>query len=153
MYYYGDTEGYTMPLKANTYYRVTVDFAGWGSTGKPLRMNVTGPEGFSAVNQQYNTSVRADNADNAPQQFNIVFQTAGEGNYVINFQTPGADTNTHNVVISNLKLFTEPESSATLAVTAAKYGTFIAPFDVTLPEGVTAYTVTDGDQLTMTKVT
>ena len=153
MYYYGDTEGYTMPLKANTYYRVTVDFAGWGSTGKPLRMNVTGPEGFSAVNQQYNTSVRADNANNTPQQFNIVFQTAGEGNYVINFQTPGADTNTHNVVISNLKLFTEPESSATLAVTAAKYGTFIAPFDVTLPEGVTAYTVTDGDQLTMTEVT
>ena len=104
MYYYGDTEGYTMPLDADTYYRVTVDFAGWGSTGKPLQMNVTGPEGFTTVSQQYTTSVRADNADNAPQQFNIMFKTAGAGNYVINFQTPGADTNTHNVVISNLVL-------------------------------------------------
>ena len=104
MYYYGDTEGYTMPLDADTYYRVTVDFAGWGSTGKPLQMNVTGPEGFTTVSQQYTTSVRADNADNAPQQFNIIFKTAGAGNYVINFQTPGADTNTHNVIISNVVL-------------------------------------------------
>ena len=104
MYYYGDTEGYTMPLDADTYYRVTVDFAGWGSTGKPLQMNVTGPEGFTTVSQQYTTSVRADNADNAPQQFNIMFKTAGAGNYVINFQTPGADSNTHNVVISNVVL-------------------------------------------------
>lgn len=86
MYYYGDTEGYTMPLAADTYYRVTVDFAGWGSTGKPLRMNVTGPEGFTAVGQTINTSVQADNADNTPQQFNILFKTAGAGNYVINFR-------------------------------------------------------------------
>lgn len=104
MYYYGNTEGYTMPLDADTYYRVTVDFAGWGSTGKPLRLNVTGPQGFEAVGQQYNTSVRADNADNTPQKFNIFFKTAGAGNYVINFQTPGADSNTHNVVISNVVL-------------------------------------------------
>jgi hypothetical protein len=154
MYYYGDTEGYTMPLKAETYYRVTVDFAGWGSTGKPLRMNVTGPEGFTAVNQLYNTSVRADNANNDPQQFNILFKTAAAGNYVINFQTPGADSNTHNVVISNLRLFTEPETTATLAVTDAKYGTFIAPFDVEIPAGVTAYTVdgAEGPTLTMTEV-
>lgn len=153
MYYYGNTEGYTMPLKADTYYRVTVDFAGWGSTGKPLRMNVTGPDGFATVSDQYNTAHRADTeSDYTPQQFNIVFRTAGAGNYVINFQTPGADTNTHNAVISNLRLFTEPESSATLVVTAAKYGTFIAPFEVTMPEGVIAYTVTDegGSQLTLT---
>lgn len=104
MYYYGNTEGYTMPLDADTYYRVTVDFAGWGSTGKPLRLNVTGPQGFEAVGQQYNTSVRADNADNTPQKFNIFFKTAGAGNYVINFQTPGADSNTHSVVISNVVL-------------------------------------------------
>ena len=44
-------------------------------------------------------------------------------------------------------------AEATLAVTAAKYGTFIAPFAVTLPNGVSAYTVEDnGSQLTMTEV-
>ena len=153
MYYYGDTEGYTMPLKADTYYYVTVDFAGWGSSGKPLRMNVTGPEGF-AKSQEFNTSVRADNANNNPQQFNILFKTSAAGNYVINFQTPGADTNTHAVVISNLKLFTQTE--VTMTVKAGKYATFCAPFDVAIPEGVTAKTVdrvdTDGTTLVTTDV-
>ena len=151
MYYYGNSDGYTMPLKANTTYYVKVDFAGWGSTGKPLRMNVTGPEGFTAKSQQFNTSVRADNADNEPQQFLIVFTTTVAGNYVINFQTPGADTNTHNVVVSNIELLRA--QSVELAVDAtAKYGTFVAPFDVTIPEGVIAYTVeapAEGNVLTL----
>lgn len=139
MYYYGDTEGYTMPLAADTYYRVTVDFAGWGSTGKPLRMNVTGPEDFTAVNQQYNTSVRADNASDAPQQFNILFKTASAGNYVINFQTPGADTNTHAVVISNVMLkkaledVTINETENYVVPTAEKYAK--VTFNRTLVEG------------------
>ena len=107
MYYYGNTTGYTMPLKANTNYYVKVDFAGWGSTGKPLRINITGPEGFTSVSKTENTSVRADNADETPQQFLISFTTAEAGNYVINFQTPGSDQNTHNVVVSNFELFKE----------------------------------------------
>ena len=151
MYYYGDTDGYTMPLKANTTYYAKVDFAGWGSTGKPLRMNVTGPEGFTAQSQQFNTSVRADNADNEPQQFLIVFTTTVAGNYVINFQTPGSDDNKHNVVVSNIELLRA--QSVELAVDAtAKYGTFVAPFDVTIPEGVIAYTVeapAEGNVLTL----
>ena len=107
MYYYGNTTGYTMPLKANTNYYVKVDFAGWGSTGKPLRINITGPEGFTSVSMTENTSVRADNADETPQQFLVKFTTAEAGNYVINFQTPGSDDNKHNVVVSNLELFKE----------------------------------------------
>ena len=43
---------------------------------------------------------------------------------------------------------------ATLAVTDSKYATFIAPFDVTIPEGVTAYTVegVEGTELTLKAV-
>ena len=156
MYYYGNTEGYTMPLATDTYYRITVDFAGWNSTNKPLRLNVTGPEGFNAVSQDLTEEHKADTEeDYTPQQFNIVFKTSSTaGNYVISFQTPGSDSNTHRSVISNLKLFTEPESSVTLAVSDAKYGTFIAPFAVEIPEGVTAYTVSavDGNTLTMEEV-
>lgn len=154
-YFYGNTEGYTMPLKANTYYRVTVDFAGWGSTGKTLRMNLKGPDGF-AKSQEYKHEHKADTESGyTPQQFNIVFQTGNtEGNYVIGFQCPGNDNNKHNAVISNLRLFTEPESSATLAVTDAKYGTFIAPFAVEIPNGVTAYTIesSNGNELVLTEV-
>ena len=153
-YYYGNTEGYTIPLKANTDYYVKANVAGWGSTGKPIRLNVDGPEGFSSVGEQFNTSVRADNADDAPQEFLIKFTTGNAGNYVLRFQTPGADTNTHNVVVSNIELY-RVGAEATLSVTEAKYGTFIAPFDVRIPAGVTAYKV-DGAEadgtLSMTEV-
>ena len=154
MYYYGNTAGYTMPLKAGTIYRATVDIKGWGYTGKNQRMNISGPEGFTTVSQNLTLSDNADTDNNAPQQFNIVFTATVDGNYVINFQTPGGDDQKHNAVISNLKLFTEPESSATLAVSNAKYGTFIAPFAVEIPEDVTAYTVStvDGNTLTMEEV-
>ena len=56
----------------------------------------------------------------------------------------------------NLKIYRYVTyESATMAVNAtAKYGTFVAPFDVTLPEGVTAYTVsgkeTEGGETTVT---
>gem|GEM_PF-6063240 len=50
-----------------------------------------------------------------------------------------------------------PEETVTLAVTDAKYATFIAPFDVVVPSGVEAYRVTgvkeDGVNLDMVKVT
>ena len=104
LYYYGDTEGYTMPLKANTEYKLVVDFAGWGSTGKPLRLNLTGPAGFTAQNQQFTTDRRADTEDNTPQRFEITFTTTAAGNYAFYFQTPGSDSNTHMVVVSNISL-------------------------------------------------
>ena len=105
MYYYGDTEGYTIPLKAGVKYRLKVDFANWGSaTGKPLRLNLTGPTGFEAVNQEYNTKNDADKSNAVPQQFVIDFMATVAGNYVISFQCPGAETNAHNVIVSNISL-------------------------------------------------
>lgn len=48
------------------------------------------------------------------------------------------------------------QTSAKMVIGDAKYGTFIAPFDVTIPEGVTAYTVggveSNGSTLSMTEV-
>ena len=147
MYFYGKTTGYTMPLKANTTYYVKADFAGWGSTGKPLRMNVTGPEGFTAVGQTQNTAVRADNADNAPQKFFIVFTTADAGNYEINFQTPGADTNTHNVLVSNIELFKAQPVEITIKAgfTATTYSNEDFALDFSGTEGLTASIITDAE--------
>ena len=105
MYYYGDTEGYTMPLKAGVKYRLKVDFANWGNpTGKPLRLNLTGPTGFVAVYQEYNTKNDADKSNAAPQQFVIDFTATVAGNYRFYFQCPGADSNAHNVIVSNISL-------------------------------------------------
>lgn len=149
MYYYGNAEGYTMPLKANTTYKVSVDFAGWGSTGKPLRLNVTGPEGFTATGVQANTSVKADTEAKDPQNHTIVFTTGPAGNYVINFQTPGADSNTHNVVVSNIVL----KLAAIERTTAIeKYGTICAPF-AAKAEGAKVYSAAvNGTEVELTEV-
>lgn len=140
LYNYGTTDGYTMPLKANTYYYIQADFAGWGSKGNPLKMLVTGPNDFSATSGTVNTSYNADTeSEYTPQQFYFVFETSAAGNYVIKFQNPS--NKTHMAVVSNIEL-KKCNASATMLVKAGQWGTFIAPFDVTIPDGVNAYTVT-----------
>ena len=140
LYNYGTTDGYTMPLKANTYYYIQADFAGWGSTGNPLKMLVTGPNDFSATSGTVNTSYNADTeSEYTPQQFYFVFETSAAGNYVIKFQNPS--NKTHMAVVSNIEL-KKCNASATMLVKAGQWGTFIAPFDVTIPGGVNAYKVT-----------
>ena len=129
MYYYGDTEGYTMPLKANTEYKLIVDFAGWGYTGKPLRLNLTGPLGFTAQSKQENTKYDADTSTNAPQRFEITFTTTSAGNYVFNFQTPGSDGNKHNVVVSNISL-KRTATTESVSVGPSGYATYVSGNDL-----------------------
>lgn len=50
-----------------------------------------------------------------------------------------ANMSTDKYVVLQLNITFAAKASATLAVTDAKYGTFIAPFDVALPAGVSAY--------------
>ena len=62
------------------------------------------------------------------------------------------------MVFSNFTLTRyDEQASANMKIAAGKYATFCAPFDVTIPEGVTAYTVddidTDGTTLVTTEVT
>ena len=61
------------------------------------------------------------------------------------------------VVLDNfrLRLLSAAKPSATINITDAKYATFIAPFDVEIPDGVTASTAeidTDGTTLKLTKL-
>lgn len=59
------------------------------------------------------------------------------------------------MIMNNFTLTRYEQAEATMAIGGAKYATFVAPFDVTIPSGVTAYTVdaVAGDALTMTEVT
>lgn len=137
LYKYGETDGYTMPLKANTTYYVKADVKGWGSKDKPQRMNIGGPDSFAKYNE-LTLSDRADTDDNAPQQLLIVFTTTTAGNYVISFQCPGSDDNKHNAVVSNIELFTVPtlnlSSDATVAPEAKKVANITT--DRTLLDGL-----------------
>ena len=139
MYYYGNTEGYTMPLKADSYYTVSLDFTNWGTTdNKPLRLNVSGPEGFTATGQTVNSSKDADKGNNAPDNITITFKTADAGNYVISLQCPGDDGNKHNVLVSNVTLYRQTTS---VEVSDAGYATYVTPMDVDFGDKVEAYIV------------
>lgn len=160
LYYYGDTENYTMPLKANTRYYVKADVKGWGSTGKPQRMNIGGPAGFSGKYAEVTLSNRADNDDVAPQQLFIAFTTTVAGNYTISFQCPGSDDNKHNAVVSNIELKKVPQLAlndedgcdeavayadvtVTRTIKAGAWNSFTVPFDMDVPEGWTVKELTD----------
>ena len=133
MYYYGQTAGYTMPLKANTTYYVSADLAGWGSTGNNVRINVGGPEGFTGVGETNNMAVRADNANNEPIHVKFFFTTGDAGNYTISLQNPGASAK-HNAVISNVEIMRAPEVTVDGTLAAGKFATRIFPF---VPEKTT----------------
>ena len=155
-YYYGNTTGYTMPLKAATTYRVTVDFTNWGTTDeKPLTLNVDGPSSFNASQTKTSTK-NADSGTDSPDQFDMIFTTTVAGDYTIRFQVQGNDDNAHNVVVSNIELKKMPAQSKT--ITSAGYATFCSPYalDFSKEEDLKAYIVTgteSGSTLALTQVT
>lgn len=142
IYTYGNAEGYTMPLKANTIYYLSVDVKGWGSTGKPIRLNLNGPEEFSSWYSQITTENNADTDDTTPQRFYYVFNTGNSaGDYRISFQVPGSDDNKHNIVVSNIELLTAKAEDITVTF-KAEYSTMILPFEAEIPTGMKVYGVT-----------
>ena len=155
-YYYGNTTGYTMPLKAATTYRVTVDFANWNAKAeKPLTLNVDGPNNFNA-SQTKNSSKDADTGSETPDKFDIIFTTTEAGNYVLRFQVQGSDDNAHNVVVSNIELKKIP-ATVSKTITAAGWATYCSPYALDLEHatGLTdAYIVTGatGSVLSTTSV-
>ena len=62
---------------------------------------------------------------------------------------------TANSQYNNFKIIPAIKNTATIDITDAKWATFIAPFDATLPEGVKAYTcdAKEGTTLTLTEAT
>ena len=62
---------------------------------------------------------------------------------------------TANSQYKNFKIIPAIKNTATIDITDAKWATFIAPFDATLPEGVKAYTcdAKEGTTLTLTEAT
>ena len=145
-YTYGNTTGYTMPLKAGTTYRVTVDFTNWGTTDeKPLTLNVDGPNSFNA-SQTKSSTKNADSGSDTPDQFEIIFTTIEAGNYSLRFQVQGSDDNKHNVIVSNIVLkkavfvidedvdYTPIAGYADVTLTRTlsntNWNTFVVPFDI-----------------------
>jgi len=138
---YGETGAYTMPLAANTYYRLTLVYRSHeNNSNNGITVSIlNGEEGVSGKVLQGNPST-------SDWKKGVVgFKTGAAGNYVLTLANSG---NTWMTAVSLVKATPE---SVSITIADNKYATFIAPFDVAVPAGVTASKVTgvtDENELT-----
>lgn len=153
--FYGDQEGYTLPLKADTYYTMTFKYAGYND--KPtVHINVYSADGKKVAGTTSFTTKdnQGHNQASSWSEYTYSFKTTEAGNYVIGMVKDTGPTTQKQIAVTDLNLVKTPTVDVTMAVTAAKWATFMAPFDVEIPEGVLAYGVSDaeGNSLTLAAV-
>lgn len=79
------------------------------------------------------------------QTLSVDFNVPEEGNVTLGIYSNGNNVNGDSYgwfKADNFKLYYLGDAAANMKIAAGKYGTFIAPFDVTIPDGVTASKVT-----------
>ena len=147
---YGKEYGYTMPLKANTTYKLTFKFGAWGENKEiTSRFTVTDANG-NTVEITPSSFTRTNNSGKANEDVNAwfdyvgVFTTGEAGDYVLTMEKDN-NGEQRQIVMGNINLVKAPMATATMTITDVKYGTFIAPFDVEIPVGVTATKITGVD--------
>ena len=75
-------------------------------------------------------------------QYTAFGQSDADGNLTIKF-TVANESNISWLAFKNLNYEVATETTANMKVKANKWGTFIAPFDVTIPTGIEAYTISN----------
>lgn len=130
---YGNQGVYTMPLAADTYYKLTVSYRSHennSNNGVTVSVLNDNNEGLSAK------TLAANGSTSEWATKSVKFKTGAAGNYVLTLANSG------NTWMTNVSLVKTVPDKVTMKITSVKWATFIAPFDVTIPSGVTAYTVT-----------
>lgn len=147
--FYGDQIGYQLPLKANTSYVLSFRYGGWGNT-PTMHINVYSEDGTKITASTDFTANSGDGNTGAANwtDYSYVFKTTDAGNYVLGFIKNSGGTEQRQMGFGDISLV--KAATATMSITEdAQYATFCAPFDVTIPEGVSAYTVTSLNQATL----
>jgi hypothetical protein len=152
IYTYGLTEGYTMPLE-NAIYRLTAQVGGWGQVSKDVTVQIVNSSDEVVGEQTVQTPTTGVNDGGGVVDVNFVFNTSAAGNYKLQVKNGSTDAD-NAIVMSNIELKKAPANyTANLKVKEGKLGTFIAPFAVTLPANVKAYSATSDDKtVTLAKI-
>jgi hypothetical protein len=152
--YYGYATGYTMPLKANTVYKVTFIYGGWGDCKKDGYVSMTDPNGNAVTLSATDLPVDATDADVNPESwktYTAYFTTGEAGNYVLGLRKKNYDTSGQSQYVYG-DIVLKTSGSANLKVENGKLGTFVAPFNVVLPQNVKAYYASvDGNEVKLKK--
>lgn len=139
---YGETVGYTLPLKPYTVYKLTFSYAGWGdSSGAPTIKILNEDDSELKPVTLGSTTVQGNSTTVPWTSATILFQTTTAGNYKVSFGKSGNRTAFGDIELKKLP------STITATIGANGYTTFASayPLDLTqanLPVGVKAYKAT-----------
>ena len=144
--YYGQEEGYTMPLKANTIYELTFVYGGWNDCKRDGYVTMTDPNGANievTVSRLPLDAVNGHQDASVWKSYKARFQTSDAGNYVLGLRKDNdVSTVQSQYVYGDMKLFSAKAENIDFTF-KADYGTLILPFDADLQEGMEAYTCSE----------
>lgn len=103
-YTYGTTEGYTMPLKANTIYKLTAQVGGWGQHDRNFQIAVVNSSDENLIAQSLKTTNRVSDGNGSVIDYEMYFVVPTVGNYKLVFSNASSDAD-NAVVVSNIELF------------------------------------------------
>lgn len=147
---YGEQVGYTMPLKAGQLYKISFNYCGWGNT-PTTNVVIKRPNGTSVTveNASFKPATNDGNSDATHwYEYTGSFTADVAGDYVLELNK--VETGQQQIAWADMQLVKTQEVSANMTITSAKYATFIAPFDVAIPSGVTASKVLAAEDKTLT---
>ena len=156
--YYGYVDGYTMPLNADTWYKVTFIYGGWGDCKKDGYVSMAGPDGAAVELTITDLPVDATNADSDPnawKSYTALFKTGDAGNYVLGLRKKKNDTSGQSqYVYGDLSLVKATTIDEGVKLAAGKYATRIYPFAPQPIDGITFYSCAEaeGNALTLVSV-
>ena len=102
--FYGDTEGYELPLKANTAYQLTFKYAGWGNS-PTMHINVYAENGTKiATSDDFTAKTGGDGSAEPYTEYAYMFTTEAAGNYVIGLIKNAGGTKQNQAVFTDIEL-------------------------------------------------
>lgn len=126
--YYGYADGYTMPLKADTWYKVTFVYGGWGDCKKDGYVSMAAPDGSAVELSATDLPVDATNADadaSAWKSYTAIFKTGEAGNYVLGLRKKSYDTSGQSqYVYGDITLFRATDDDLCESILAEAYALY-----------------------------
>ena len=147
---YGETDGYTLPLKANTVYKFSFKYAGWGENGTPTITILNANAETVKTQTLAQATGTGNNTATAWTPASVIFKTTAAGNYVVKFSTAGGRN-----AFGDLSLL-KSAGTETVNVSNVGFATYVSDndLDYSAVEGLKVYKATVSDNvITFTKVT
>lgn len=153
---YGETTGYTMPLKANRMYKITFKYGGWNNAPATVVM-LKDPAGNEIKLAPDFRPATTDAHSNAEHWYTYTgyFASTTTGDYTLNFNK--VESGQQQIVIADIELVTAgalefadgavptyapgtyPAVKVSRTLTAGKWATAIYPFALSLPASVSSF--------------